>query len=203
MNARLTATLTLFAVLLMVLSIGCNGESARPVPTSTNVTPVSPVPTTPVKPIPTPADPTTPVSDVRNEAEVDMEALMEAQAELDKHRVLWEANRAEDYSFVLTPICHCPQDVLDPVTIHVTNGVVASVTYVASGEAPEHDGFGRYVTIDALFDKIQGGIDDMAPEVTVTYDPETGYPTDANIDYDSRMADEEYRFTASGYSSGG
>ena len=79
------------------------------------------------------------------------------------------------------------------------NGTVASAVYVDSGKAPEHDGFGRYVTIDALFDTIQEGIDENAAEVTVTYDPALGYPTDAAVDYDARMADEEYRFIASGY----
>ena len=77
-------------------------------------------------------------------------------------------------------MCFCPQDLLDPVRITVVNGVVASVTYVESGKAPEHDGFGRYVTIDDLFDTIddlfdtiQEAIDRKASQITVTYDPET------------------------------
>lgn len=143
---------------------------------------------------PTPIDP-----EQQTDVVGDNDALGEAQAELDRHRALWEANRAEDYSFVLAPICFCRQDLLDPVTIRVVDGIVESVTYVESGEAPEHDGFGRYVTIDGLFDTIQEAIDREASQVTVSYDTAIGYPTNARLDYDARMADEEYMFTASDY----
>ena len=100
---------------------------------------------------------------------------------------------------MLAPICFCRQDLLDPVTIRVVDGIVASVAYVESGEAPEHDGFGRYVTIDGLFDTIQEAIDGEASEVTVSYDAAIGYPTNGRLDYDARMVDEEYMFTASDY----
>ena len=131
------------------------------------------------------------------------ETLEQAQADLDKHRALWEANRSDNYSFVLEPICFCPQNLLDPVKINVVDGEITSVTYVDSGNAPEHDGYGRYVTIDDLFDVIQEGIDRPAAAVDVSYDPVFGFPTDANVNYDFRMTDEEYRFTVSGYSSDG
>ena len=127
------------------------------------------------------------------------DALREAQAELDTHRALWTSSRSNEYSFVLAPLCFCPQDLLDPVTVRVENGFLTVVTYVESGKAPEHDGYGRYVTIDDLFDTIQEAIDGKASQITATYDPEIGYPTDVRIDYDARIADEEYMFTASGY----
>ena len=145
------------------------------------------------------ADPATFVPERQTDVVGDTDVLREDQAELDRHRALWEANRAEGYSFVLVPICFCPQHLLNPVTIHVVDGIVASVTYVESGEAPEHDGFGRYVTIDELFDTIQEAIDGEASQVTVSYDPAIGYPTNARLDYDANMADEEYMFTASDY----
>ena len=145
------------------------------------------------------ADPATLVPERQADVVGDMDALREAQAELERYRALWEANRAEEYSFVLAPICFCPQYLLDPVTIRVVDGVVASVTYVESGEVPEHDGFGRYVSIDEPFDTIQEAIDGEASQVTVSYDPTVGYPTDARLDYDANMADEEYVFTASDY----
>ena len=246
MNARLTATITLLSVVLMVLSIACENTPASPAPTQTDPaptqtnpgpTPTDPAPTqtnpaptqtnpgptptdpapTPTNPAPTPTDPaptptipastptnpTSPAPDTPREGGGNDDGLEQAKAELDKHRALWEASRAEDYSFVLTPICFCPQDLLDPVRISVVDGIVASVTYVESDKAPEHDGYGRYVTIDDLFDTIQEGIDREAAQVTVSYDPVIGYPTDANIDYDARRADEEYRFTVSGYSPDG
>ena len=131
------------------------------------------------------------------------DALKQAQAELDKHRALWAASRAGDYSFVLAPMCFCPREYVQPVRIRVANGVVASVTYVESGKTPEHDGFGRYVTVDGLFAVIQEGIDRKASRITVSYDPEIGYPKDVSIDYVANMADEEYAFTAANFSAGG
>ena len=143
------------------------------------------------------------VSGYSSDGEGTNETLEQAQADLDKHRALWEANRGKDYSFVLEPICLCPQNLLDPVRINVTDGTITSVTYDGSGEAPEHDGYGRYITIDDLFETIQEGIDRNAAAVDVSYDPVFGFPTDAAIDYDTRMADEEDRFFVSGYTSDG
>ena len=144
------------------------------------------------------------VSGYSQGAQETSETLEQAQADLDKHRALWGGQpQRHSYSFVLEPICFCPQNLLDLVRISVADGTITSVTYVDSGEAPEHDGYGRYVTIDDLFDTIQEGIDRNAAEIDVSYDPVFGFPTDAGIDYDTRMADEEYRFIVSGYSTDG
>ncbi len=232
MNTGLTTTFALLSGLLIAISIACDSTPASPaqpsadptpvVPTPTApsepaATPVIPTPTTAVKPIPTlviptptipvipiptPVDTASPTAESQDESDVNAEHLREAQTKLDKHRTLWISNPAATYSFVLTPICFCPQDLLDPVTVLVVDGVVASVSYVKSGKAPEHDGYGRYVTIDELFDTIQEAIDGGASQITAAYDPQVGYPTDVRIDYDTRMADEEYTFTASAYTAG-
>ena len=207
MSPRLTAMTALLAGALILLTIACDSA-----PASTAPTPADPAPTVaapaPAEPTATvivrPAvDPTAFAPEKPTAVPGDPKMLREAQAELDRNRAIWEASRAADYSYVLTPICFCPQDLLDPVRISVLGGVVASVVYTESGDAPDHDGYGRYVTIDDLFDTIQEAIDRRAAQITVTYDPEVGYPTDTRLDYDARMADEEYRFTASGYSFGG
>ena len=207
MSARLTATTALVAGALMVLAIACDSApaSTAPTPPDPTATVAAPAPADPTATATAPpaAEPTAIAPEVPTAVPGDPEMLRAAQAELDRNRALWEASRAGDYSYVLTPICFCPQDLLDPVRISVLGGIVASVAYEESGKAPEHDGYGRYVTIDDLFDTIQEAIDRKAAEVAVTYDPSTGYPTEARLDYDTRMADEEYRFTASGYSSGG
>ncbi len=216
MSARMTA---MIAGALMVLAIACDSAPASTAPTPAETaadskapTPAGPAPTVAAtataEPTATPtaaptAEPTAIAPEVPTAVPGDPAMLRAAQAELDRNRALWEASRADDYSFVLTPICFCPQDLLDPVRISVLGGVVASVAYAESGQAPDHDGYGRYVTIDDLFDTIQEAIDRRAAGVAVTYDPDVGYPTDVQLDYDARMADEEYRFTASGYSAGG
>ena len=199
MSARLTAMIALLAGALMIFSIACETAPASPAPTSADPMATDPAPASPV---PTPADPPTPTLDRRTDAVGDTDALREAQAELDKHRALWQANRPQDYSFELTPLCFCPQEYVQPVRIRVANGVVASVTYVESGKTPDHDRFERYVTVDGLFAVIQEGIDRKASRITVSYDPEIGYPKDVSIDYVANMADEEYAFTAANYSPG-
>ena len=207
MSPRLTVTTALLAGALVLLSIACDSAPASTVPTPAEpvATVAAPAPAQPTATAtaPPPAAPTAIAPEVPTAVPGDPAMLRAAQAELDRNRALWETSRARDYSYVLTPICFCPQDLLDPVTISVLGGVVASVTYAESGKAPDHDGYGRYVTIDDLFDTIQEAIDRKAAQITVTYDPGVGYPTDVKLDYDARMADEEYRFTASDYSSGG
>ena len=210
MKSKVTLTITLLSAVVMVLAIACGTTPASPGPTQTvpaptptmpAATPTVPAPT-PTVPLPTPTVPLPTPDSLKGEQGTN-ETLEQAQADLDKHRSLWEANRSDNYSFVLEPICFCPQNLLDPVKIDVADGTIASVTYVDSGEAPEHDGYGRYVTIDDLFDTIQEGIDRPAAAVDVSYDPVFGFPTEANVNYDFRKTDEEYRFTVSGYSPDG
>ena len=127
------------------------------------------------------------------------EMLERAQAELDRHRTLWEANRSGDYTFEYRPACFCPREFVQPVEVKVRNGVVESVTYVESGESPATNGFPLYHTIDGLFDKVQDAIDREAARLTVSYDPEMGYPTSVSIDYALNIADEEFSFTSMSY----
>ena len=70
-----------------------------------------------------------------------------------------------------------------------------------SGESPANNGFPLYHTIDGLFDKIQDAIDREAVRLTVSYDPEIGYPTSVSIDYSLTIIDEEFSFTATSYES--
>ena len=124
-----------------------------------------------------------------------------AQAELDRYRTLWEANRSGDYTFEYRPLCFCPREFVQPVEVTVRNGVIESVTYVESGESPATNGFPLYHTIDGLFDMIQDAIDREAARLTVSYDPEIGYPTSVSIDYALTIMDEEFSFTATSYES--
>ena len=122
-----------------------------------------------------------------------------AQAELDRHRTLWEANRSGDYTFEYRPVCFCPQEFVQPVRVEVRNGIIDSVTYIESGESPATDALFLYYTIDGLFDKIQDAMDREAARLTVSYDPDVGYPTSVSIDYALNVADEEFSFTATSY----
>ena len=122
-----------------------------------------------------------------------------AQADLNTHLPLRDAVGSGDYSFEYAPNCQ----VCDPQPARVTAriGKVDSVTFVHSGDSPEKYMLGLYHTIDGLFDKVQEAIDLEASSLDVSYDPEMGYPTSAEIDYEANTIDEESAFTVTSYSS--
>ncbi len=158
MKTRLATTITILAGLLMVAAIACSNTPASPAPTQTPTAPTAPTGPTDL-PTPDPGTPPGPTPDVPSD-DPDHKAMLErAHAELDKYRALWEAAGSGDYTFEYTPICFCPRELVQPVTIFVRDGAVESITYVASGEAPADDGFPRYLSIDGLFDLIQEAID--------------------------------------------
>lgn len=82
--------------------------------------------------------------------------------------------------------------------VTVEGGVVTEVVYAddadeefTPGDAPNDDIKERVPSVDGLFDKIQGGIDQSAFAITVTYGEVYGNPTSIYIDYDEMIADEE------------
>lgn len=206
MATRLATMISVTAGLLMIAAIACDSAPASPAPTQTPPgstglpTPDPEAPPSPTGvPTPDPGAPTGATPDAQP-GDADHEEMLEkAQADLDKHRALWEAGRSDGYTFEYTPSCFCLEQMLRPVRITVKNGVLESVIYVESGEAADHERFERYLSIDGLFDLIQEAIDREAARLTASYDSESGYPIDVGIDYVTNIADEEFYFTATGY----
>ena len=58
----------------------------------------------------------------------------------------------------------------------------------------EHDG--SWPRIDALFDDVQGRLDQHAARLTVEYDPTLGYPRSIVVDVAAMAVDDEYSHTA-------
>lgn len=105
-------------------------------------------------------------------------------------RDLWEANGSDNYDIRLGWLCFCPVDLITERTIEVRNNAVASGGFpVESGTLAEHQ------TVDGLFNLIEDALDRDAATLDISYHPTLGYPTQGNIDYDLRMADEEIGFT--------
>tara|TARA_B110000116_G_C16423388_1_gene397202 strand:- start:159 stop:353 length:195 start_codon:yes stop_codon:yes gene_type:complete len=52
-----------------------------------------------------------------------------------------------------------------------------------------------FPTVTGLFDLIEWAIEVAAFRIEVTYDPATGLPVDACIDYDQQVVDEELGFS--------
>lgn len=116
------------------------------------------------------------------------------QARLNLNRYKWLSGGIQDYQYTFQWSCYCFDDYVKPVIIFVRSGVVISVRYVDSGAPVDSSNFDRYRTVVSLFDLLQEAIDNRAYYLSISYDPELGFPTSAYIDYEASVADEELGF---------
>ncbi|WP_338421770.1 DUF6174 domain-containing protein [Nostoc flagelliforme] len=108
---------------------------------------------------------------------------------------LWDRANIYNYHITVSNSCFCITDARGPVVIRVRNGQPTSITSVATGQPVNPQFFQKYDTIPELFNVIQDAINRKAYNVDVEYNAKLGYPTKINIDYDSRIADEEIFLT--------
>ena len=181
---RLQSTLPLIVAMAIMLA-ACGGDKSTATPSPTlepTMTPTAtPVPTeTRLAPTPTPG------------SGVDLDRLQE---ELTSNRLIWEAMGPDSYQFEFRRICFCIREFVAPVKIAVRGGTIVDVTFLESGLEAEEPDPETYETIEGLLELLQEALDRKAFSLQVNYDPNFGYPTDADIDYDARIADEEFGFT--------
>jgi hypothetical protein len=104
------------------------------------------------------------------------------QNELNANLARWEAAEIEDYRFRFRRMCFCI--FIDPVTIEVRAGQIASVVNADSGTVADTTQMsGYFLTVDARFEVIQDAIDREAHSLEVEYRTQRGYPTSIGIDY--------------------
>ncbi len=115
---------------------------------------------------------------------------------LGGQRALWEAQGLEDYTYGVRRVCLCP--FREGVQVTVVDGAVAGATDLVTGEVLEPNEVQWYLTIDGLFDLVQGAYDRNAHEVQVEFDASRGHPTRIFIDYSEIVLDEEVSFTLLG-----
>ncbi|MBN3923799.1 DUF6174 domain-containing protein [Nostoc sp. NMS4] len=108
---------------------------------------------------------------------------------------LWERANISNYRITVSNSCFCIPDARGPVIIEVRNGQPTSITSVATGKPVNPEFFQKYNTIPKLFNVIQDAIKRKAYNLNVEYNAKLGYPTKINIDYDSKIADEEIFLT--------
>lgn len=110
---------------------------------------------------------------------------------LDDAKARWEAAGLADYRFTLRRMCFCPSpDYTGPFEVTVRGGTIEAVRLDG---APVDAA--RALTVDDLFALIEEAYEREAETVRLTFDPETGAPTDLYIDYEAMMADEEIGYT--------
>jgi hypothetical protein len=107
--------------------------------------------------------------------------------EFRKARDRWERSGPSSYSFVSKRTCYCMENVLLPVLIVVTDGVITSRTYESSGEP---------VTIPSAFKDVDGILAEIATaleqgaSVNAEYDRHFGFPVSVYIDFPRTVDDE-------------
>ena len=123
------------------------------------------------------------------------------RSEVEQNRQTWQDSGISHYRFTLNIGCFCPFRDQMPITVEVQNGEAISMnasdgTPIAATD-PGYETFSRYATIDRIFSTLEAGLAGEAEEVTVTYDPTYGFPTEIYFDYIKAAADDELSLSVS------
>ncbi len=117
------------------------------------------------------------------------------KSEVEKNRQTWLDAKITHYRFSLHIGCFCAFRSQMPLSVEVKDGSVISITDVdgspIAADDPNYEYFSRYATIERVFDILEAGLNSEAEEVTVTYDPAYGFPSEIYFDYIKAAADDE------------
>ncbi|MBC7808373.1 MAG: hypothetical protein H7145_19745 [Akkermansiaceae bacterium] len=118
---------------------------------------------------------------------------------VSRNRELWESRNTGSYRYTLLVNAFLPTEARGPVSIEVRDGVTVAVRPLSDDVPISPEQFANSNTIDKLFDRLESAADSGADRQDHQFDPVGGYPVSAFIDYDVRLADEEYGFTVTDY----
>jgi hypothetical protein len=118
-------------------------------------------------------------------------ALALDQEELDANRGLWNSYNITDYDFQAQLSCFCTPDLLRPAIVSVRMDSIASVVDAQTFE-PRNPA--DYLTIDAMFNRLQQALDTSGLVIDAQFDGNLGHPRFFSID-DPMVADEEYSWS--------
>lgn len=119
------------------------------------------------------------------------------QENLNEARARWDLMAPDYYTYRFNWSCFCIQDFTAAMTVTVELGEVTKVIRVEDGQPVSEEFRDDFVTVDALFDRVQDAIDQGAASIRAKFDPESGLPTEVFIDFQAIMADEELGWNAS------
>lgn len=101
--------------------------------------------------------------------------------QLRLNQQLWNRQQIKNYRYTVTNNCFCVPEFRGPSIVEVRNGVTTSITNAETGQPVNSELLRPYSTIPRLFNLIRNAISTREPELTVTYNPQIGYPTQINI----------------------
>ena len=113
--------------------------------------------------------------------------------DLERRRSIWEARNLRDYQIDYQNKTFLPPEEMKPVFITVRSSSIESVVYQSNGQPVQE---GSYPDVEGLFELVQDAISLKYEEISVTFDPQLGYPTSAWLSWDRRVADGGVGFTA-------
>ena len=113
----------------------------------------------------------------------DRDALRVAEAR-------WKSREQSSYTFEIRRACFCPPVLAEWARVQVSNGLVAGVVVLATGEEVPAAERAMFPTIDQVFETIHHTIDsDWIDRIELTFDPVTGLPTFVSFVSKSNIAD--------------
>jgi hypothetical protein len=115
-------------------------------------------------------------------------------SELARAELRWRQSAVQTYSLALTRSCFCGQGATGLVTVSVRGGVVESRIYGDGSPVPENL-YRAFPDVPGLFALIGDALRDGG-NVTVTYHPILGTPTQAAIDFHPGAIDDEVYYSA-------
>ena len=107
----------------------------------------------------------------------------------------WRAAGLVNYRYDFEQQCFCVEERRQPVTVEVRGGRVARVTARATGREVAQREDLRWYTVPELFERVAEARRNGVEPLTVTYDPQLGYPT--RIEAGSLAADAGIIYLAS------
>jgi hypothetical protein len=119
-------------------------------------------------------------------------------ADLERARQRWSAARPAEYAYTLRRSCFCGPEVTRPVQITVRNGTVVELRYADTGVLVDPRWAPLFPSIDGLFAIIDDAIARRAERLDLEFEATLGYPLEIDIDYSTRIADEEITYTVMG-----
>lgn len=114
--------------------------------------------------------------------------------DLDEAWELWERVRPTAYVYGIERLCFCSEEGRGPVRVTVSGTVVTDQRYIDSGDPVPELYEDLFPSVDGLFAILRDAYERDAHSIDVTYDPQSGVPTDFFIDYLVNVADEELGF---------
>ena len=115
--------------------------------------------------------------------------------QLQRNKQLWAKQNISNYRFTVRQTCFCSMESRQPVNIEVRNGKVTSIVPAIDALSFNQEDFTNHDSIAKLFDVIEDAIAKEAEDLSVTYHPTLGYPTQISINYEAYTADDEISFT--------